>query len=282
MPSSPLSKLPRSWWNNSTQVLRAWWKAKKPTADYAQVEKFALFVGYPRSGHTLIGSLLTAHPDMVIAHELDLLKYMARGVRARATLYELLLQRDRLFTEGGREWTDYSYAVPGQWQGRHRKLRVIGDKKGGESAVRLARQPELLDRLAETVGVPVQVIHVVRNPFDNIATMAWRTGRGVDYEMAHYFNMARTCLATRERLPAAQWHHLTHEDFVETPRERLADLCAFLGVEPDADYLGACAELVRESPNLSRNRVTWTEAQKEAVHRGIDAIDFLRGYRFEE
>ena len=33
------------------------------------VEKFVLFVGYPRSGHSLIASVMDAHPDIVIAHE---------------------------------------------------------------------------------------------------------------------------------------------------------------------------------------------------------------------
>ena len=33
------------------------------------VEKFVFFVGYARSGHSMIGSVIDAHPDMVIAHE---------------------------------------------------------------------------------------------------------------------------------------------------------------------------------------------------------------------
>lgn len=270
-----------SWWTNSTQLLSAWVRAGRPTANYDEIEKFVLFVGYPRSGHTLIGSLLTAHPDVVIAHELDLLKYLARGIRSRATLFELLLNRDRIFTAKGREWTDYNYAVPGQWQGRHRRLRVLGDKKGGESARRLASTPELLGRLQRTVGVPVHVVHVVRNPFDNIATMAWRTGKGLDYETRNYFTMAGACRRAREELSSGQWHHLTHEAFVESPREALRGLCAFLGVEAEGTYLEACGSLVRESPNLSRNRVEWSEEQKAEVRRRMTEFDFFGGYKFE-
>jgi hypothetical protein len=271
-----------SWWANSTQLLHAWSRRGRPTANYGEIEKFVLFVGYPRSGHTLIGSLLTAHPDVVIAHELDLLKYLARGIGSRATLFELLLNRDRIFTARGREWTDYNYAVPGQWQGRHRRLRVLGDKKGGESARRLARAPDLLGRLQRTVGVPVHVVHVVRNPFDNIATMAWRTRKGLDYETRNFFTMAAACLRTREELPAGQWHHLTHEAFVARPREALTDLCRFLEVEAESAYVEACAGLVRESPNLSRNRVEWSEGQKAEVRRRMAEFDFFEGYTFED
>lgn len=271
-----------SWWTNSTQVLSAWGRIGRPSANYDEVEKFVLFVGYPRSGHTLIGSLLTAHPDVVIAHELDLLKYFARGVRSRATLFELLLNRDRIFTAKGREWTDYNYAVPGQWQGRHRRLRVLGDKKGGESARRLARHPDMLDELQPVVKAPIHVVHVVRNPFDNIATMAWRTRKGIDHETDNYFMMAEACRRTREKLEPECWHHMTHEDFVVRPREALGALCDFLGVADEGGYVDACVGLVRESPNRSRHRVAWTEEQKATVRQRMSGFDFFSGYTFDD
>ena len=37
------------------------------------VEKFVLFVGYRRSGHSIIGSMMDAHPNMVISHEFNIL-----------------------------------------------------------------------------------------------------------------------------------------------------------------------------------------------------------------
>ena len=41
-------------------------------------------------------------------------------------------------------------------------------------AQRMLRQPNFFKELEETVGVPLKFIHVVRNPFDNIATMLVR------------------------------------------------------------------------------------------------------------
>ncbi len=40
---------------------------------FADLERFWSFIGYPRSGHSLIGSLINAHPDVVVCHELDTL-----------------------------------------------------------------------------------------------------------------------------------------------------------------------------------------------------------------
>ena len=39
--------------------------------DFDRVERFCLFVGYPRSGHSIVGAVLNAHRDAVISHELD-------------------------------------------------------------------------------------------------------------------------------------------------------------------------------------------------------------------
>src|SRR5687767_7508658 len=53
----------------------------------ARVSSYVFFVGYPRSGHSLVGSLLDAHPDMAIAHEMDALRFV-RGY-SRNQLFHL-------------------------------------------------------------------------------------------------------------------------------------------------------------------------------------------------
>ena len=52
--------------------------------------------------------------------------------------------------------------------------QIIGDKKGTGSAKAMLKYPQLFKRIQEVVGVPIRFIHVVRNPFDNIATMVLR------------------------------------------------------------------------------------------------------------
>ena len=54
--------------------------------------------------------------------------------------------------------------------------QVIGDKKGGHTAGILLHERGMndLQEIMDTVGVPLKFIHIVRNPFDNIATMSLR------------------------------------------------------------------------------------------------------------
>src|SRR5499426_2498533 len=105
------------------QYAMAAYRGARQSHLFREVEAYCMFIGYPRSGHTLIGSLLDAHPDMVIAQELDALRYIYAGFR-RNQLYSLLLDNSFHFTTAGRKWSGYSYTVPNQWHGRFVRLRV--------------------------------------------------------------------------------------------------------------------------------------------------------------
>ena len=107
------------------------------------IRTYIMFIGYPRSGHTLIGALLDAHPNMIVAHELNALQYIKRGF-SKNQLFSLLLSNSKNNAKAGRMCTGYSYAVPNQFQGKYTDLVVIGDKKGGGSAYLLKENPGLL------------------------------------------------------------------------------------------------------------------------------------------
>jgi hypothetical protein len=144
---------------------------------FGGLRAFCLFVGYQRSGHSVVGSLLDAHPDVVLAHQANALRLAAEGL-PREELFDRLLRLSAEQAASGRRQSRYSYAVEGQWQGRFRELLVIGDKAGEKSARLVGRGEGVLDRFEAHVGLPLRLVHVVRNPFDVVARMALiRTGR---------------------------------------------------------------------------------------------------------
>ena len=249
--------------------------------DFAGVETYCMFIGYPRSGHSLIGSLLDAHPDMIIAHELDTLQYVAAGL-SREQLFYLLLDNSHRFTEQGRVWEEYSYEVKDQWQGRFRTLRVIGDKKGGLSSVRLRRNPTLLDDLRRRVGTRLKLIHVVRNPFDNISTsLRKKDAPTLEGAIDMYFSMAQVVLQVQRQMPREDFMEVRHETFLEDPAGGLRDLCRFLGQDAPEDYVRDCAAIVKTSPHQSRHDAPWTPQLIELVRREMQKFPFLDGYSYE-
>lgn len=252
---------------------------------FSQVETYCAFIGYPRSGHSIVGAMLDAHPHAVIAHELGALRYMQVGFD-RLRLYHLVLQNARSQVEVHRRSGSYSYAIAGQWQGRFERIRVIGDKHGERTTLRLRSYPRLLQRLRKTVGIPVKFIHIVRNPFDNIATMASRAARGGTPDLAvatqRYFMLCETVRKLKEQIDESDVAEFRHETLIENPAATLRTLCLFLGLEPSNEYLEACAGIVYASPHKSRDQVQWSLALRRQVERSMEHFSFLGGYTFEE
>jgi hypothetical protein len=84
--------------------------ARADAARFAEIERFCLFVGFPRSGGSLVGAMLDAHPDMAIAQELGALRKMGLGY-SKAALYAALLKADRKYAESGWQHQGFDYAV---------------------------------------------------------------------------------------------------------------------------------------------------------------------------
>lgn len=258
-------------------------KASRGAADNKtlldEVKTLCLFIGYPRSGHSLVGSLLDAHPQMAIAHELDALYYLKHGFRPREILY-LMLELSRLHGEIGRRWGEYIYDVPGQWQGRHAQLQVIGDKKGGMTTLRIARQPQLLENVMTRFGKRKRFVHVLRNPFDNIAAMVQK-GQPLNGAIAEYFDLVQANRMIIKALGPNAVATLHHEDIVADPKAELGRLCRFLGVVPSPDYLDACASIVFPAPRQPRHKIAWPADTVRALERRIAAKPMLDRYRFK-
>ena len=92
---------------------------------------FCCFVGHGRSGGTLVGALLNAHPNIVMSNELNALRRLATGLSAQQLYRVIYLVSARQVRRGSMGGGGYSYAVDSQWQGKHKDLTVIGDRKAG-------------------------------------------------------------------------------------------------------------------------------------------------------
>ena len=261
--------------------LRLYLKAFRYRKALAATDTYCMFVGYGRSGHSLLGQFINAHRAAVIAHEAHALRYLQRGYGWRQ-IYALLLERDEKFARRGRRWNEYKYSVPGLSQGRHDTLKVIGDKKGGGSTALLAQHPEVFDLLRNS-PLPLRVIHHVRHPYDNISSIARREDRSLDEAVRKYFRWAGNAAHHVERfeqIPEAHTIETHHEDLVRNPEQVLARICRFLKLEVYEKYLTSCADEVFESPRQSRDKVDWSADQREVVGEQAEAFPFLRRYEF--
>jgi len=259
----------------SIQRLWSAWARRRYRDDLDRVETFCLFVGYPRSGHSVIGAMLNAHRHAVISHELNAPRLILAGC-TRDELYTRILGRAAWFNLQGNR-SNYRYQIPNRWQGRFTTLRVIGDKGGGWVSQSLRNHPELLSRILEVVRVPIRLVHVVRNPFDNIAAISQWHRMSLDDSIRFYFSHCETTRLLVERDEVVTVHH---EDFIRAPKAALTAVCTHVGLDVDEQYLTECASIVFERPTGPRRRISWRPEQVADVARRSRSFSFLDGYEF--
>ena len=56
---------------------------------FNNLKYFCIFIGYPRSGHSLVGSMIDAHKNAIIAHELNFCQSIRKGCSRQQLLKEI-------------------------------------------------------------------------------------------------------------------------------------------------------------------------------------------------
>jgi hypothetical protein len=257
--------------------------ARRDPERFADVRTFCLFIGHMKSGTSLIGSLLDAHPNAVVSDEADALRFVEEAGFSRLELFHMLDRAARTEARRGRVTArrlgGYSLAVPGGYQGRSERPLVVGDGRAGPTTTRLDEDPAVLERFRTLLGdVALRVVWVVRNPFGPIGASTVRGERTFEQAIDHYFARCDALARVGVQLDGVDVLTVRYEDLVADPRGRLGALCAFLGLEVEGAYLSRSAALV--VPKAER-LVEWEEPWISQVESRMRAYDFLSGYAYE-
>jgi hypothetical protein len=246
----------------------------------AAPECFVFFVGYSRSGHSLVGSLLDAHPDVAISHELHAARHLRAGASFERVQRAILLNAF-FFDYFGRGYSGYDYQVPGQMQGRVERLRVLGDKKANGTTRLLRRDPALPTLLRERIPAPIVYLHVVRNPFDNIVTKARRANTSLRWAA----NIYLAHVAAVEALKRSEGKAVIDvflDDVIAEPQAQLRQLLERLGLDTGPeDYLDACAARLFERPKQTRSEMRWAPELLREVRARFRDCEFLARFADE-
>lgn len=257
-------------------------------ASFEAVHTYVMFLGIGRSGTTLLGALLDAHPNVVIANEKNTLKYLYPFSFSRDRIFRLL-QRNaaKQATKGRPGGGGYRYPVPGQFQGRSKTIEVIGDKsRSAQSIEWLSFRPDLLKRLSETTRAEIALIHMIRNPFDTIARRSLRRRVSLEKITREYFALSArldTLLRQIDTMPEPGVRHvaLHLEELIRQPAAVLSELCRDLGVQPVSSYIEACSALVYEKPARARQLVSWPPGLVGQIQDHIESLSWLSAYSLE-
>ena len=154
----------------------------------------------------------------------------------------------------------YALAIPGSWQGRYDTSTGISviDKSGGMTAQVFRKNRKyfilLHQDLQNTVQMPIHVIRVVHNPYDNIATMLlynehqkfsvnethkYEDEEGLDNQINSYFHQVRSVVEMIDELKL-QVTEVHSKEFIANPKATLRKLCLTLHIDCSGEYLHMC------------------------------------------
>ena len=281
-----------------------------PKEAIKSVETFILFIGFSRSGSSILGALLDAHPHVVLSNEYLLISKVATGnskdpvFNDRRTLFSVLYNRQRSLLNNSliNPSKGYSLYIQNSYMGTYKDtIAVVGDKSGAyTNFVHLGNKSyffEIIEHLGNVVKAPIKFINPVRNPFDIIATqMLYGLGgkelraeanthkiildpKYIDCKVKQFekeiWSIVEICKSQRYEVL-----HVHLEDLVESPRVELLKICNFLGVSCPEDYISACTDKIFKETSKTRHSIEWPNEALDKVHSIIQSIPYLKRYSF--
>ena len=267
-----------------------------------------------------MGSILDAHPHVILAHEaklllkldddlsrttpwfnnkLDIFNFLWRN-SFRSSTSGLRTEEDKALLKG------YTLAIDGLYQGTFvPPIQVIGDKNGGQTTLMFIDKPSrwktaFLKLQSFLKNIPIKVIHVIRNPYDNIATKALYKSSGVKkvtkvkhsnksrevdvsllkHCVNEYFDMFEAIQQIKHKYDL-NYLEVHGKDLIANPKANILKMCDFLGISCSDNYLDICSGKLFKTESKTRYKLTWTKELISAVQDSIMNYDNLMRYSFD-
>jgi hypothetical protein len=245
---------------------------------FDQVKRFCLFASLPRSGHSIMGHLLSAHPKVLISDELAAANLIKEGF-SKDQVFALIKYQDFRHQRRNRQKGEYSYKVEGLWQGQYEKHpEVIGDSKGTRTVRLIGGEDGFLNDLRDRLRVPLCVFIHLRNPFDIISTNSRKLGRELGKVVTGFTKIERQLSNVYNSLTEKEKFIQRHEDVIADPMYHFNKMYEFLGVEPINKVVSACADKLWNKPKQTRNKVNWPKQEIKRVEACMSQSPLFNPY----
>ena len=282
---------------------------------FNSVKKLLLFVGWPRSCHSFVGSILDGHPHILVADEYFLMTKLRTGRLAiqRDVIFKALYNSSTRSIKSARSMRartermkGYSLLFEDLMQGQFEDhIDIIGDKAGAHVSMLLNDKTYNISKafgiLKKQLRVDIYVIRVVRNPYDNIATDSVYK-HGLKEKLKEMRSLENTSLLQVPKTALSRsaveyfWLYFASEkvkaaadktidihcsDLIDNPKEEIIKLCEFLEVQCSEDYISKCASHVFTEESHTSKLINWPPEVKESIQHKLDSIPLFKAYNYK-
>lgn len=249
---------------------------------------FCLFIGYPRSGHSLVGSIIDAHPNACISHELDALNAYKK-CKKNTELFDDIMEQSTKQAAEGRVSYGYEYSFKNLHPGASPHLTVIGDKKGSGTTHQMIVDKDALIKFGNFVQLPLKLIHVSRNPYDIITTKAgYKDLKPSPITASSIFESAQVIIKEAQMnqriIDSGNYDVLSfaHEELISNSEQTLRKLFGFLELDAEASFTNELQKTLFKKAHPSRMKYAWSEEEIKFVKDNILNLPIFESYTYEQ
>lgn len=243
----------------------------------SDVKYFVIFLGHAHSGHSIIGSLLDSHPDIGIVNELNLPKLIKENNDIdRQTINKIVFKLSNSDKQKFWENTEYKYKVPGGCQGNTVKPLILGDKKGGGSTRIIRNNPGIFQQILKLYKNKLKVIHVIRNPYDNIAAYAHYWNETLNKKhVDRYFENMETVFDCKQYISEENWLTIDYKNFVTNPSSSIKSIFNFVDVSIRKVHLQNMVSIVKPCIRGKASNYKWEDSLVKIIEKKTNLFNLI-------
>jgi hypothetical protein len=214
-------------------------------------------------------NLLDAHPEIVFVRNEELFAKWQRWQKdGPEHMFRHLYESTKRYRKKPFYANGYHYPIEGV--GHVDNPLVVGHKSSTRRMAELAYNPQKLTDFMCYLGMPIKVVHLTRDPYDQVmARWQQKEFRRKRAPLMPLIDHVREQLDINRRmmmhLRDMPYHQLSYEDLVDQPAYTMEQLLTFLDVEVSESHLEECCRLVQKVPHDVIPK--WTDEEFEALDR---------------
>lgn len=234
--------------------------------NFDSLKHYVVYIRYKRSGSALLVNLLDAHPNVIFVRNEEMFAKYKRWDRER--IFDHLYNQTKRYRNKPFSANGYKYPIEGV--GEVDYPLVIGHKS---STRNFPYSIEDIHKFGEHVNLNLKYVHLVRNPY-NMISARWqqkefrRKNAPLDPIIDHLEEVVDKHYRIWLELNQDEYHQLSLESLIDTPRRTMVDLCEFLEVVPWPHYVERCENLIFEKDDV--RPAPWTDKDKDRIKRLVD------------
>lgn len=244
--------------------------------DFSSLKAFLLIIGNARSGSTVLGSIINAHPNALIANETQLSGNLWNSATRESVLQTIASQAiqpnpGKILPSGYK----FQFCKDSP---KTDQVLLIGEKAWNPATLFLHGKYSLLTDLSTQMQLPLLILHAVRNPFDTISTMHIRSGAPIHDRIRWFFMHCEAVQAISDRYTSQSFKHVYHEALLLNPIVEIRSLMNFLSLPLIDSYIETIKNALFTFPNESSKKVVWSKEDRQEVLSRMEQFEFLKFY----